>query len=62
MFTPLGLALASMFLVTWMMAGCIVAIMTSGWVKGRTALERLPKNILIILFWPFWAWHILRTK
>ena len=59
MFTPLGLALASLLLIVWMAAGCVIAIMTSGWVKGRTAVERLPKNILIILFWPLWCWYIL---
>lgn len=62
MFTPLSLALASLFLATWMLAGCIVAVTSSGWVKGQTALERLPKNILVIFFWPFWAWYILKTK
>lgn len=61
--TPLAMALLYVvFPLMWVISGLLVASMTSGWVKGRTAMERLPKNILIIFLWPFWVWYIIETK
>lgn len=61
--TPLAMALLYVWApMTWLVSGLLVAAVTSGWVKGKTAMQRLPKNILIILFWPFWITYILNTK
>lgn len=61
--TPLAMALLYVvFPLSWVISGLLVAAVTSGWVKGDTAMKRLPKNILIIFFWPFWIAYIIRTK
>lgn len=62
MTTPAMALLYCVFPITWIISGLLVAAVTSGWVKGKTAMERLPKNILIILFWPLWVIHIINTK
>lgn len=62
MFTTLGLALACLFLLGWIFSGLIVAAVTSKWIAGKTAMARLPKVFLIVLFWPFWMWRILSKK
>ncbi|BAQ23043.1 hypothetical protein [Edwardsiella phage PEi26] len=48
--------------MAWVVTGLLSAVITSGYVKGKTAMQRLPKNILIILFWPFWLTYIINTK
>ena len=61
--TPLAMALLYVvFPLTWVISGLLIAAVTSGWVKGKTAMERLPKNILIILFWPVWVVYIINKK
>lgn len=44
--------------LVWMISGLLVAAVTQKWVKGDTAMKRLPLNILIILFWPVWITHL----
>jgi hypothetical protein len=36
--------------------------MSSGYVKGKTAMKRLPKNLFIIFFWPVWVIYIIYKK
>ncbi|UJJ22076.1 hypothetical protein [Erwinia phage Virsaitis27] len=61
--TSLAMALLCVvFPLSWVISGLLVAAVTSGWVKGKTAMERLPKNILIILFWPVWIAYIINKK
>ncbi|BAQ22742.1 hypothetical protein AU156_gp092 [Edwardsiella phage PEi20] len=61
--TPLAMALLCVWApMAWMVSGILTAVVTSGYVKGKTAMQRLPKNILIILFWPFWLTYIINTK
>lgn len=61
--TPLAMALLYVWApMGWLVTGLLSAVMTSGWVKGKTAMQRLPKNILIILFWPAWLIYIINTK
>ncbi|UIS65612.1 hypothetical protein PP425_gp097 [Enterobacter phage vB_EclM_Q7622] len=61
--TPLAMALAFVVApMTWLISGLLIAAMSSGYVKGKTAIKRLPKNLLIIFFWPVWVIYIIYKK
>ena len=61
--TPLAMALLYVWMpMIWMVSGILVAVITSGWVKGKTAIQRFPKNVLIIFFWPVWVAYIINKK